>query len=249
MQTIGKISSEILQEQSESIGNTANLPAKSSPIRGGGLETAGTKTNTALARSRQGEIAEAKQVSKVAAWTRSVSLWRINQDDPKIEEALFYLKEMFTPITYEEAAVELGRFLQHYPRRRHIEQDAVFIQDIADELELAGYGLPIVVVALREIRNEYTEGNPWLPQTGYILHSMNKKQKYYEDHYKRLTTPKRVVIEKKTEEVKKEPRKKWSELTDEEQQGHIRTLKKLTGKIAKAYRRAFDIPDSVEVSA
>lgn len=133
--------------------------------------------------------------------------------------------------------------MQHYPRRE-VSKDGVVIQDIADELEQREYGLCIVIMALREIRNEYREGNPWVPQTGYILKQIGECQKRYADHYKRLTTPPRATIENKTKEAKEKP-KKWPDMTESEKEQHLEFLSKLDLRIKKAYMRAFEIPDSV----
>lgn len=184
---------------------------------------------------------------------RSISLYKINHGDPKADEAIFHLNESLTPITYDEAAVELGRFLQHYPRR-HIEQDAVFVQDIADELEFKEFGLVVVVMTLREIRNElrkYKDGteNPWPPQTGYILTRVQQKQNSYSEHLKRILTPPRAKIKESIGGLEVREPRIWADMDENLRLTHLRTLRNLDKRIQKAYRRALEIPDSVEVEA
>lgn len=95
------------------------------------------------------------------------------------------VRNALTPITYEEACTEVTRFLMHYPRR-HIEQDAVVVQDLADEFESRNLGIAVVVRTLQNIRNEFHENNPWIPQTGYIIKEMMAAQKTMIKHFERL---------------------------------------------------------------
>lgn len=176
---------------------------------------------------------------------RSRPLLAIKADDPQRIEAIEALDEVLTPITYEEAAIEIGRWLMHYPRR-HVDQDAVIIQDLADEFELRKFGIGIVIVSLREIRNEYREGNPWVPQTGYVIETVKENQALYADILKRMSRPELPALQAPEPQTRgvSDPYegKFWAQFEDWEREQFLTDLLKFDVPIRAMTLRAYHAP-------
>ena len=153
---------------------------------------------------------------------------------------------MLTPITYDEAVIEVGRFLQHYPQRA-ITKDAVVIQDLAVEFEVKKFGLGVVVAGLRYLRNRHDKDNParttWVPQTGEIMQELVERQESLENQLTRLTTPNRKLIERKT--VEDTPPKMWEDLTEDERKETIEFTNRLQPGIRRSYLKSFNAPEDV----
>lgn len=201
MQKIGQIASGILPILSSGTENIALKQGRNSPIRTGGLKTEDGRKITAIARSRKNGISDQQQVARLLHRKHLLSLWQIKADDLSKNEAVDVLKNLLTPATYEEAAKEIARWLMHYPRR-HVEQDAVIIQDLASDLEKFEIGIGVVIESLAEVRREYRvfksgEENPWPPQTAYVLKKASEKQRDFEYLLNKFE-PKPLAVEDKT---------------------------------------------------
>jgi hypothetical protein len=175
---------------------------------------------------------------------RSALLWKTKATEPASTEIIAALLDALTPINYELASMQIARFLQHYPRR-HIETDAVVIQDLADEIVIRKYGTVPVIEALRELRNEYTENNPWLPQTGKILKTIS-------DHHCRLVEHRNRLTQKPQEETKQievtHRSRTWEDFTKEEREHHVKVCEELKPDLREIYMRAFKIPKNYDAN-
>lgn len=251
MQTIGKISLEKLQGQLSDTNDTAKPQGKNNPILTDGLKTTNGEKATILSMSRKNGIADSKTVAKVIRQTRLQSLLTIKADDHTKTEGAILVREFLTPITYEESAQEVARWLMHYPRR-HVEQDAVIIQDLAEEFESLKFGIGVVVSALREIRNEYKENNPWVPQTGYVLSVIIRKQDVYKNIFRQLTAENTPRIAAPTKiSINSDPYegKFWAQFDDYDREDFLKFLKLIDQNTRRIFLESYHAPQKLLESA
>ena len=171
---------------------------------------------------------------------RSVSLWKIKPTESAATDAIHHLHNALEPISYDHASQQIARFLMHYPRR-HTEQDAVVIQDLADEFRIRNFGIVPVIQTLKAIRNKHTHDNPWVPQTGEILDRIQDEQNRLREQLDRLTQPERPQIEQKSHD--KGEKMIWDAMDEKQRSDAVAMLKTLNSDLGKIYAGFIEMPD------
>lgn len=149
---------------------------------------------------------------------------------------------------HNEMIYWLGRLFLHFPQRNS-EKDGVIISDISGACIERGVSLVAVAAIYKEIWEESTKENPWLPSSGEILNRIIAKTNYYRNLKQRIVNPIKPYprIEKRYESQDIFCGRKWKDFTKED---HIifsiRYYKLLSG-IRPIWRIIYEIPDNIEV--